>query len=239
MSINGCLHVIRDGKLVLALPGPSITINPDGTIWYEGSPLLGVSDPAEKARIADLSRAKSYDRIPAEYFTRLGDNPNGLWAGDDEMWAAHPVKLAEDQAAAEKAAKKAKQVRIYLSSRGWGDYSSCEWYGDITRPDDEILAECRKRLQTDYDVDQPNQTDEEILQKIINAREKWGGRKEREKALAKAEAEDIQNKVDTGYCFNCESWCHGDCGNYSNDPRVKYARDLKEAAREADFGIND
>ncbi len=52
-----------------------------------------------------------------------------------------------------------------------------------------------------------------------------------EKAAAEEEA-DLQQKVETGYCFNCESWCHGDCGNYSNDPKVLFARELKRGLAE-------
>jgi hypothetical protein len=53
------------------------------------------------------------------------------------------------------------------------------------------------------------------------------------------EAADVKRKIETGYCFYCESYCHGDCGHYSSDPVVKYRRDLNQAAREANYGIND
>ena len=237
--MKGCLHVVRNNKKVLTLPGHMVTIKTDGTIWSGENPLLGIDDPEEKKRVLTLVNAKKFKDIPEKYYTRMGDNPNGLWAGDDKEWENHPVKLAQDKAAAEKAAEQKKMVKIYLSSRGWGDYSACTWYGDITRPDAEILAECLKRLESEYDVDQPNQTDEEILAKIHATREKWSGKADREKAFAKAEAADIKMKIETGYCFYCESWCHGDCGHYTNDPRVKYERDLKEAAREADYGIDE
>jgi len=59
------------------------------------------------------------------------------------------------------------------------------------------------------------------------------------KAFEKAEADDIQHKIDTGYCFYCESWCSGDCGHYSNNPNVKFNRDFRQAQREANYGIND
>lgn len=53
------------------------------------------------------------------------------------------------------------------------------------------------------------------------------------------EAADIQSKIRSGYCFNCETWCDGDCGHYSNDPTIKYRRDLDQTEREANYGIND
>lgn len=59
-----------------------------------------------------------------------------------------------------------------------------------------------------------------------------------EKAAAEEEA-DLQRKVETGYCFNCESWCHGDCGNYSNDPTIRFKREFKRGVAEANYGIKD
>lgn len=144
----------------------------------------------------------------------------------------HAAQAAQDAIAA-------RTVKIYLSSRGWGDYSSCEWVGDITRPDAEILAECRAALTSGYDVDQPNQSDEELLGKIAQARADWEAAPARKAAREAAEAEDIRRKIETGYCFGCETWCHGDCGHYSNDPHVMYRRQLNDAAREANYGIND
>jgi len=57
--------------------------------------------------------------------------------------------------------------------------------------------------------------------------------------FAAQEAADIQRKKDTGYCFSCESYCHGDCGHYSNDPVIKNRRDLVELQRESRYGIDD
>jgi len=204
-----------------------------------GNPILGIDDPAEKARIATLAKAGKYDQIPAIYFTRLGDNPNGLWTGTDEEWAKHPAKAEQDRLAAVKAAETAKHVRIYLSSRSWGDYSACEWIGDITRLDMDILAECRHQLITEHDVDQPNQSEDEIMAKIATARADWETAPARKAAREAAKEEDIRRKIATGYCFTCESYCYGDCGHYSKDPRAMYRRQLNEAAREENYGIND
>ncbi len=237
--MEGCLRVVRGNEVKFALPGPSITIKSDGTLWMGGNPILGIDDPVEKKRIVALIRAKKYSQIPDIYFTRLGDNPNGLWAGTDEEWAKHPVKAEQDRARAARAAEADKQIRIYLSSCGWGDYSACEWIGDITRPDAEILAECKAALATEHDVDQPNQTDDELIKKIAVARRSWETAPARRAAREAAEKKDIESKVKSGYCFFCESWCDGDCGHYSNDPMIKFRRDLSQAQREADCGIND
>lgn len=54
-----------------------------------------------------------------------------------------------------------------------------------------------------------------------------------------AEAEDIQRKIEHGYCFSCGSYCHGDCGHYSSDPAVQMRLDLRQMRAEADYGIAD
>jgi hypothetical protein len=239
MEMKGCLRVVRGQEIKLILPGPSITVKSDGTLWSSGMPILGIEDATEKARIAELARAKKYDAIPAEYFTRLGDNPNGLWAGTDSDWDKHPLKAEQDRIATGKEVERAKRVRIYLSSRGWGDFSPCEWVGNITRPDAEILAECRHQLASGHDVDQPNQSDDEIMAKIVKARADWKTAPARKVAREAEEAADIKNKIETGYCFNCESWCQGDCGHYSSDPQIKFRRDLGQAICEQNYGIND
>jgi len=238
-QMKGTLRIVRGNDIKFTLPAEHAQIKTDGTIWYHDLPILGITDPEIKAKVAADLKAKRYDRIPADAWVRLGYNDNGVWAGDDEAWAAHPAKLVKDTQDAIKREQERKQVTIYLSSCGWGDYSPVEWIGDITRPDAEILAECKTGLATGYDVDQLNQTDTEILDKITTAREKWETAPARKAAREAAEAADIENKIKTGYCFNCESWCHGDCGNYSNDPRVKFNRDLKNAQREANYGITE
>jgi len=64
-------------------------------------------------------------------------------------------------------------------------------------------------------------------------------KEEAKKEYKKAEAASLQRKIDTGYCFSCESWCHGDCGNYSNDPTVSFARELKLSLAEMNYGIKE
>ena len=80
---------------------------------------------------------------------------------------------------------------------------------------------------------------EEILGKIAEARKQHSTAAERKAAAEAEEAEDIQRKVSSGYCFNCETWCHGACGHYSNDPHTMHRRRMAEATREANYGIND
>lgn len=66
-----------------------------------------------------------------------------------------------------------RPFRIFLSTRkkgSRGNYTFCTWEGNITQPDDKILAECRHLLTTDPAVSYPNQSDIEILHKIGRAR---------------------------------------------------------------------
>lgn len=228
------LIIARDGesKLILA----DAEIRPDGTIWSHNMPVLGITDPVAKARAAAAVRAGRYEEIPADAYTRLGDNRNGLWASTPEQWAEHPVRIA--RAAAIQAAD-AVRVEIILSSRGWGDYSPVRWSGDITRPDAEIAAECRQQLAREHDVDQPNPSDADLLAMIHAAHARWETRPTREAAYRKEQAEDRARKIATGYCFACESYCHGDCGAYSADPATQDHRELREAAREAAYGMDD
>ena len=238
--MKGIIRIVRGAEVKISLPASTVTEKSNGSLWAHGMPILGITDKSISTKMAALVRAGKTEKIPAKYFTRLGDNQNGLWAGDDEAWATHPAKIATDKAAAIKATEDAKTVKIYLSSRGWGDYSPCEWIGDITRPDTEILAECKHLLATQHDVDQrTNQSDADLLTKIDQARDNWEKAPASKAAREAAENKDIQRKIDTGYCFFCESWCYGDCGHYSKDPMTKFRRDLREAEREANYGIND
>lgn len=202
--MKGVLRIIRDGEVKLTLPSSLVAIKSDGSLWCQGMPILG-APPEKKPEMSKLVKAGRYKEIPSEYYTHLGDNANGLWAGDDEAWDKHPVKLAEDAKRAKKEIEDKKIVKIYLSSRGWGDYGSLEWVGDITRPDAEIIKECKELLLNGHDVDKANQSDTDILRLVQEAREAW--------ATPSEEAEiDVEHGV--GYCYSCEGYCYGDCGDY-------------------------
>jgi hypothetical protein len=126
-----------------------------------------------------------------------------------------------------------RTVRIHLSSRGWGDYSSLEWQGDITRADAEILAECRHALTTGHDVDCPDQTDAEILDVIHKARAKW-------KAAQTSKPQPPRIGHGPGYCYYCETYCYGDCGHYApTETEETIMRQLTLVAREQNWGIKE
>ena len=191
--MKGCLHIVRGMEKQLTLPGPSVTIKGDGTIWMQGMAVLGIASTEDKAKYMPAAKAGKWADIPDHFFTRMGDNPNGLWAGDDEAWSKHPAKIATDQAEATRKIEQAKIVTIYLSSRGWGDFSPCEWTGDITRPDAEILTECKSLLINGHDVDHSNQSDEQILNLITAAR--TNGRPQKSCTRSQYTAPDIVTPV--------------------------------------------
>jgi hypothetical protein len=206
----------------------------------------------EKAREAGMPEILTHGEITTSNGVKIVRfreeiKHNGKWVVccvrvDTRPELADVVAQIEEEDKKEKAIKaeiEKRTVSIYLSSRGWGDYSSCEWTGDITRSNEDILAECRALLTNGHDVDQRNQSDDEIIKKIIDAREKWETAPARKAAREAEEKADIEKKIKTGYCFNCETYCHGDCGHYSSDPSVKFHRDFKQAMREANYGIQE
>lgn len=240
------IHVVHGEKHDIL---PNMVEKSDGTLWMKSLktgeatiPILGIGGAPDKNKIKNLAKEKKWGEIPSKYFTHMGQNENGLWVGLDSDWEKHPLRKKEMARLEKEAERERKQVEIYLSARGWGDYSPCVWRGDITRPESEILAECHRALKTGFDVDRPNQTDEEILAEIRSAKEKWtrDNDPEAQKEREKKEQERLQRLIDSKYCFHCESWCYGDCGNYTPKPTwATEKRKLDLAVREANFGINE
>jgi hypothetical protein len=116
-----------------------------------------------------------------------------------EIAAAKPELLAEiDRQKTEKAeqarldaAKRENSVTVFLSSRGWGDYSNLEISIDTRNFDLKTeIEKAKKALKNGYDVDNPNQSDEEISDKITEAVSKFLAKKEaKETKKAKYEKE--------------------------------------------------
>jgi len=226
--MKGNLHVVRGVESKLTIPAHLVDIHSDGVIWVKNSgPILGITDPVIKTKARESLKMKRYQEIPADAWTRLGDNTNGLWAGDDDAFSKHPAHLAEKAAAKARAEEDKFQIQIHLSTRGWGDYSSVEWSGDSRRPDSEIIAECRKKIAGSNDVDHPNITDAEIIESLTKARAKIGKPKI-----------TLMEPRDPNLCQYCGSYCDGDCGGKPGD-ETEEERDRKQAIREANYGIND
>jgi hypothetical protein len=62
----------------------------------------------------------------------------------------------------------APKTEVKLTTSGWGEHA-ITWYGDLTRADADILAECRQVLAKAVDADE-QMTDEQIIAKINDAR---------------------------------------------------------------------
>ena len=229
-EIKGCLHVCRGNEEKLRLPGPSVGVGDDGTLWMNGIPILGgVDDSKIKADLAAKVRAKKFGEIESKYFVKLGQNENGIFACDDDGYKNHPANKIEMEKLKACEIEEAKKVRIFLSARGWGDYSSLEWYGDITRPEAEILAECKKKFEIGCDVDS-KYNEEEVLSAIRAAKTKH--------AAPKIEAKPESHGP--GYCYSCQTYCFGDCGDYRpTRDAVIVRREVAEINREANYGISE
>lgn len=90
-------------------------------------------------------------------FSRAMDDEGCVnYPSSTSLWAKVAESLKDQYIASE------RQIKVYLSSCGWGDYSPVEWTGSSKTPKDTFLAEAR-RLLSGGDADNPNQTDEELL----------------------------------------------------------------------------
>jgi hypothetical protein len=160
--------IIRDGQIKMTLPGE---VHPDGSIWARSS--AGMQPVVSEAKVlaAGYTKARMAQWIKAGRLTEaaacalhMGTNPGGT---EVLTPAEADARLAPQRAAEEETRKYTRT--IYLSGRGWGDYSPVEWTGDVRRPDAEIIAECRAMLDRSSDLDDP-QTDEQIAGKLTQAR---------------------------------------------------------------------
>lgn len=132
-------------------------------------------DPIEKV-INFCRNAK--DKATLERFKQAGITymwnmqmplfPNEVELYNQAVNAVHQAKQAELEKARQERAK-TNYGEITLSTRGWGDYPSLIWVGDLNRPDNEILAECKTLFEQGHDVDL-KLTDDEILALIAKAR---------------------------------------------------------------------
>ena len=109
---------------------------------------------------------------------------------------------------------------VYLSSVSWGDFPPIVWRGDLSRPDADIISECKRALSHKnstpwWDVDHPNQTDAQILAKIDDARATL--RKAQDDARqALANLHDIEAEAKrTGHQQVVDSWVTDRCHNHS------------------------
>jgi hypothetical protein len=83
-------------------------------------------------------------------------------------------------------------IKVALSTRGWGDYSPVEIAIDDRKSEQDWLSQARAALTGANDVDNPNQSDTEILA-LIRARIERRDNASGKKAAAKAKKEQAEN----------------------------------------------
>lgn len=93
---------------------------------------------------------------------------------------------------------RANSIEVHLSTRGWGDYSSLNVTIDRRDNDKIWLDAAKKAFEGVHDVDHPNQTDDELLEKINAAVEKFDAVIARSEAEAKRVADLKSKAVATG-----------------------------------------
>lgn len=153
-----------------------VTEREDGTLWANANskpcPLLVLSHlpNAEALKSKYLSAIKSgqFDKINPEHFARFGKiGPFIIETAEDHSKRMRPIW---EKKAKIRELEEAQTIEVYVSSRGWGDYSGITWRGNADRPTSEIAAECRALMAASNDVDEINQSDTALAEKIEKAK---------------------------------------------------------------------
>lgn len=212
MKKNEVMVIYRKSKGAVIMRVVNAAVSSDGTIWVnERLPIsLGAESPAglpQKAQAKlkaapDSQKRKVAESLIAEglVVAHYGDHGDVVAMYDSE-WrqseynAAYVAKIQAESKAREEI--EARTVSITLTTCGWGDYGVCEWRGDITRPDADILAECKSKLAAAHDPD-TDPTDVEILKMIADARAKWTAKNAERKARDEHEAACLRKAADAG-----------------------------------------
>jgi len=184
---------LKTNKSLLRIP--QVTERSDGTLWAANNtiPIIVTRhlDDAESIKATYQKAGKKVGEIvdPAHQ-ARLGiGGQNSEKAFRVELDRDYSERMSKQWAADAKAQKEheSNQVRIFISTRGWGDFSSLDWTGDRRTPTEQILSEMRSKIENGCDVD-TNPTDQELLALIKKAK----GEKEEK---AKAEFERIETTL--------------------------------------------
>lgn len=139
-------------------------------------------DRVIKSDVKNFDKHSSFKGIVVVLFGNMTDGKRATVVLDKEssdkfdaiyQEVSKEKELEEAKKKAEAQEIERKTIRIFLSTRGWGDYSSLEWVGTVDTLNDEIVAQAKKSLQTEYDVDNRNLTDADLYQKVQEAKQKW------------------------------------------------------------------
>lgn len=164
---------IETGKETLRVPAET---RADGTLWAfpnsKPCPILLLShlpDAAElKQKYLVAIKAGNLAAIAPEHIASLGQiGPFLVETAETHDSRMRPVWRAEAEA---REREEAQTIEVYVSSRGWGDYAGITWRGPADRPTSEIAAECRALMAASNDVDEINQSDAALAEKIEKAK---------------------------------------------------------------------
>ena len=191
----------------------------DGSLWYGRNPFLSFSQcsNADELKIKYIAaiKARKFSLIAPEHFAKIGQNGNTLieWAEEYDKRMA-PILKAQYEAKKE---KEEKTIKIYISSRGWGEFSPVEWIGDASTPTYVIIAEARKLMADSNDVDSINQSDDELSATIEKAKASHNLKKAEATAKAKEITDAIETAKATGKAVVISTWTTTSCHNGNDD----------------------
>lgn len=221
---------IETGEILLRMP--QCTERSDGTLWAKnGIPLFvfrGLPNAEQlKSEYSQLFEYGRLDDIPLDHAARIGEI-RGLRVQWEEEYRKRPEHPARKAARIQRAEEEKNRISVYLSTRGWGDFPGVVWEGDRRRPTSEIVAECQTLLRDGYDVDKPDQSDEDIAALVEEEKQKSLDRdvefEGRDKLLSETQVPENAVKAYIA--------CSGDPENFHDDiddPRYWLVREYAAA----------
>ena len=123
------LEIVKAGTTENLMRVPQITVREDGTIWCNKNttPLLNVSGTLNKTELLPLVEAKTWDKIPADNYLRLGINAGGKECLDqsDVDDRRRENVTPEEEAQIAKAKENARKAREYdrINNEGGEGYN--------------------------------------------------------------------------------------------------------------------
>jgi len=173
--------VIRDKEVKMVRD--DLVIKADGAVWCHGTPLLGITDAATKAKAADAVKKNAWSEIPAEAYTRIGENANGLTVIKQSDY------LAAKEAAITPAQKMRREINdLYFRARKLADSDSED---NVSGP--MVLRGKADRLLTEWRTKYPAEAAQERKQALID------------------KATDLRDKASGAMLYDCDgSLSHDD-----------------------------
>lgn len=201
---------IRDGKVVLTLPNP--TIKTDGTIWMHGIPLTdGQSEDAKHLGVVALKAlvvGKKWSEIPQGCFAKVGTSASGLLVIRQDEW------LAQKVAALTPAQKERRRITLLYAEADRRYHASDE---------DNVSDACRLRSEADralgaWKVQYPEEARSEEAQRL------------------REEAQRLRDKAAGAMTFDADGWLSSEDQKKRRDEFIARAVALEEQANQFQGG---